>query len=603
MIPEIPPDLLHAIVHQKCVPFFGAGISVPSGLPTSIQFLEEHSIRELPFAYGTQLMEHEGQLWHAIYSTFGDRTRTPNDLHKLLVHLDAKYYITTNYDLLFERAFQDIYHDSEVRLLAVNCDQNLPCFLEAEKVLIKFHGDVDRADYLVVTSSSYRARLRCPTFVDSIVQLLLMNYVVLFLGVSLNDEDVLELLEQCNRVPGGRVPRKYLIADDLGQEKTTLLRTKYGVTTIPVCKNDLSDYLDAIRVAKEHREYTFSSLVLPPPSNTTAKEIIEELTRLKQQNRINEAVSLIEQHVLHFARGHWAFNEGTLIGWIYCTLSVYDKNEDWPTLKAFDKFVLLPLLQHAERAVATQLFRRLQDRYSNGMMVSECRFLRLDSALRREMSLTPDSAADDEEKIAYADFCTLKAIAYLAKHTFRSDPTNSSLHRAGSYLAQAKANFDGVGKRTHFKGRMHGMELFLHFAAVRAGISEYRQPNPLECAWMGANSEEVTGYGRIAGLYCVAYCCCMLAKDAKASNDAAKEQEYRKQALTRIDEALGADNMKSGRPLTRFKFQLLRSSVMDVPLTEEGIAGPGDASEVERILRENVGGNFSREKWLHLPLN
>ena len=605
MIPKIPNDLLDAIVEQRCVPFFGAGISVPSGLPTASQFLEGKNIG-LNFGAGAQLMKQERRLLRAFHDTFNNHEAKPNHLHKLLVHLDAKYYITTNYDMLFERAFEGICHernashDSEPRLLTVNCDQRLAGFLKAEKAIIKIHGDVEKMDYLVMTSEQYRDRLRSPKLVDNIVQLLLMNYTVLFLGSTLSDDNILELLSSCYHPENGPISKKYLFTDSPNGDTAKLLEGTYGVETIHLAKDELPDWLNWMRKKKDLSDFSFFTLV-PDFSPCDARTIIQTVTRLKQQNKIAEALLLIEKHSDDLAHLDWAFNGGNLNGWIYCTLGVYDKNEDWHTLEHFNKRVLVPLLNRVEKVSAPQLCRQVWDRYSRALIVSECRYLKFEDALQREMPREPDSTADDEEKIAYADFCTLKAVAFLAKHTFRRDQAKESLDAASQYLEKARATFDEcVSKESHYKGRMYGMELFLHFAAVRANISEYRQSNPLECAWRGPKSKDVTGYGRIAGLYCVAYCCFMLAKE---SDDENMQKNLRKESLKWIEKALEDDNIQSGRPLTRFKFELLRSRILDRAENGDRSGGAANASEIERVLRMNAGHGFSCEKWLNLPLN
>ena len=210
-----PPRLVNAFENDRLICFFGAGLSIPSGLPSWYTLLKNYFGLEQSFLTDdelntdpltlAELASHQvgaEQLQVVLRKTM-KRVSTPSTAHFITAALRLPFYITTNYDVLFERAWKLI--NPGIELVTLVNDADLPQHTDENDVLLakgestyllKIHGCLNRVDeHLILTRSDYRYHYRAnQQFFQCIIDLL-STYHVLFLGFSHKDPEVTRLVE------------------------------------------------------------------------------------------------------------------------------------------------------------------------------------------------------------------------------------------------------------------------------------------------------------------------------------------------------------------------------------------------------------------------
>jgi hypothetical protein len=214
---------------DKLVLFFGAGVSVPSGLPDWSQLLDQlaaeagiptetkggpedktdngfSSLNSLDKAQvlsakfkGDQENPILGQKIAANLRQYSHFSL----LHAQLANLDLKNQITTNYDKLFEAAhatrFKTYNDQNPLNALSVIKYDPKP---ESDRWLLKMHGSVEVPADIVITRENYFRYTEKNAALAGIVQAMLVTKKLLFVGFGLKDENFLRILDSVRRVIG-----------------------------------------------------------------------------------------------------------------------------------------------------------------------------------------------------------------------------------------------------------------------------------------------------------------------------------------------------------------------------------------------------------------
>jgi hypothetical protein len=184
--------------------FLGAGVSVSAGLPSWSGLLdllagragipadEAAELRLLPAQDAATLIARslDEPVEHALDAVL--HAERYGLSHALLAALPMWEAVTTNYDDLFERAWNAIGRSPAV----------LP-FEPArpdQPYLLKLHGDLRRGRNVVLTRDHYLRFEGAQGALAGVVQGLLMTRHVLFAGFSLADENFLRLVDEVRRV-------------------------------------------------------------------------------------------------------------------------------------------------------------------------------------------------------------------------------------------------------------------------------------------------------------------------------------------------------------------------------------------------------------------
>ncbi len=195
-------QLIQAYRSKRLILFVGAGVSMGLGLPSWRQ-LVDHMAKDIGFdpdiyrTFGSDLTLAEfyritkGQIgplrswmdreWHAT-STDISKSR----IHELITTSDFDLIYTTNYDRWIERAF-DHHKKPYTKIASVN---DLAIIGQGKTQIIKFHGDFDDDESIVLDETSYFERLEFESPLDIKLRSDVLGRSVLFIRYSLTDINI-----------------------------------------------------------------------------------------------------------------------------------------------------------------------------------------------------------------------------------------------------------------------------------------------------------------------------------------------------------------------------------------------------------------------------
>ncbi|MGY1636608.1 SIR2 family protein [Geodermatophilus sp. SYSU D00742] len=206
---ELAEDLGERARRGQLAAFVGAGVSAAAGLPTWEQLLDElaecsgltgalrEGLTRLPAQDAAALLARElgrERLESFVKERFGPARYAL--AHALIADLPVQEFVTTNYDPLVELAAADIGRDLSV----------LP-FDEAEPGrpwLLKLHGDAAHPESIVLTREEYLQFGDSRAALAGVLHSLLLTRHVLFVGTSMQDDDLIRIAHQVRSAGQGR---------------------------------------------------------------------------------------------------------------------------------------------------------------------------------------------------------------------------------------------------------------------------------------------------------------------------------------------------------------------------------------------------------------
>jgi hypothetical protein len=151
----------------------------------------------------------------------------------------CRVFYTTNYDNFLERSFE--LHGRKARKVAIEPHFAAP---NDHCEIVKFHGDWDHPETMVLSESDYEKRLSLQTPMDWRLLSDLLNRAVLFLGYSFNDPNVSYIFSLVNRM-FERLPdslngrRAYIIVAQPSEFEVALFAAR-NIEVIPVDRANIS---------------------------------------------------------------------------------------------------------------------------------------------------------------------------------------------------------------------------------------------------------------------------------------------------------------------------------------------------------------------------
>jgi len=258
-------ELRRLLEEGKLIPFIGAGLSMPLGLPSWSDLI---SIISNQLGYDPDVFKLNGtdlqlaEYYVAIKGGIGplrsemDRLFNPTDdiikksrAHNALVEMKLPIIYTTNYDRIIERAF-------ELKGVACHTIASIDDMVELAREVtqvVKFHGSFDDDASLVLTESSYFERLEFESAIDIKLRANILGKTLLFVGYSLSDINIrymlykLHKLRQHVRREGKRDPSAYLATFGSGEIQKMLL-ARWDVSIVEL------DPVDKVRSVDEFME-------------------------------------------------------------------------------------------------------------------------------------------------------------------------------------------------------------------------------------------------------------------------------------------------------------------------------------------------------------
>lgn len=197
----------------RLILFIGSGLSVPLGLPSwgsLIDFMGEQlgydpKVFDL---YGDYLPRAEyykiykkGDLselrqWMDNNWRVSDEKIKKSETHELLASLNVKTIYTTNYDHCLEQAFS-LKKKAVKRVVSI---EDMYDTKEDNVQVIKFHGDMDKPESMVLTESDYFDRMEFENPLDILLRSDMLTHSFLFLGYSMSDPNLRMLVYKLNRM-------------------------------------------------------------------------------------------------------------------------------------------------------------------------------------------------------------------------------------------------------------------------------------------------------------------------------------------------------------------------------------------------------------------
>ncbi|MBE7885120.1 SIR2 family protein [Streptococcus salivarius] len=181
-----------SIKENSLILFVGAGISANSNLPTWGELIQSFKkeldlpdgdsddyLRVAQYYYDTFGKNQYTKKIEEVFSSKG--TSKPNGLHTLIEKIAPKHIITTNYDSLLEDQFES----GLLKYNVVAEDKDIP-YTSSERYLIKMHGDFGKKNIVLKEDDYLDYALNFP-MVSTLIQSLIMNHTLLFVGYSLGD--------------------------------------------------------------------------------------------------------------------------------------------------------------------------------------------------------------------------------------------------------------------------------------------------------------------------------------------------------------------------------------------------------------------------------
>ena len=235
---DFPQPLLAALRDRKLVVFAGAGVSMgePACLPdfpslaTMIaQGTGETCGKGEPVDRFLGRLQHKGVNVHALAAEQLGENRCgvapqPTSLHHDLLRLYSKadpvLVVTTNFDLLFERAAQSIFDADLERFRA----PALPLGRDFNGI-VHLHGSLDRPEDMVLTDADFGRAYLTESWARRFLVGLFRSFTVLFVGYSHNDR-IMNYLARA--LPVGAGGHRFALTND-GDGRSWKMR---GITRI-----------------------------------------------------------------------------------------------------------------------------------------------------------------------------------------------------------------------------------------------------------------------------------------------------------------------------------------------------------------------------------
>jgi len=205
-----PPRCVAALKRHEVIVFFGAGLSMSSGMPSWKQLLsqigldktltDDEDLAHDPLTLAELAGQYLGsEVLQTILRGVMNQPRPFSLGHVALAALRCPVYVTTNYDCIFEEAWRKV---NPTELVVVTNDaglvtkeyQDTPS--KGSSVLFKIHGSSDRLDeYLILTRRDYRFHYRTNAKFFERIRDLLKERHTIFVGFSHRDPEVSRLVE------------------------------------------------------------------------------------------------------------------------------------------------------------------------------------------------------------------------------------------------------------------------------------------------------------------------------------------------------------------------------------------------------------------------
>lgn len=269
---------------KRLVFFVGAGVSIPSGMPswaTAIKqikkrmkgILQDDALKISQYYYVQHGKRDYNRLMWAVFKY--QKTLPTNHIHRELFKFQVKTIVTTNYDHLLEEAAKENYRVFDV----IGQDSDL-AYGFAENKIIKMHGDFEH-DNFVLKEDDYLHYERNFRLLTAYIKALIAGNTMIFIGYSFNDPDLKQIFSWVKDVLGRDMPRFYMIVTKTAYSEVEANYFKnFGITVL---------YAKMMCEAPEHEEQLVQMLqfLREKEEQTMAEKIYDTLKPLQDLNYVH----------------------------------------------------------------------------------------------------------------------------------------------------------------------------------------------------------------------------------------------------------------------------------------------------------------------------
>lgn len=295
-------SLRQILNEDDAVIFVGSGISVWSGLPTwrglidrLIVFLDSMGINTDTVCFEAQ----KGDLLQAASYGFDKLTThqigsfireacqygiaTPHEIHRKIVTLGPRCFITTNYDDLIEQSLRlwkkDVFFPPPVTNRTLSETAEI-IHARATNFIFKPHGDAGDIDSIILTREQYRQLLPNGERRSALEALktLMVTRPVIYIGFSLRDPDFLYIRDMLYNTYSGGVRDHYALMADVSDAEIDYWRKNYGIHLVSY------DTRETQNGARDHHALiTLLDELLVIDSTETSISLLEKSTGAETQ--------------------------------------------------------------------------------------------------------------------------------------------------------------------------------------------------------------------------------------------------------------------------------------------------------------------------------
>ena len=207
--------LAKELINNKLVLFVGAGASIDSNLPNwndlikvfakDLGYTKDNFTSEEFLSIPEEYYEKLGKVpFYSILESIFKKNFKPNSIHEAIEKMKVNYIITTNFDTLVEDQLNEDY-DYDI----IKKDEDL-AHTSKSKMIIKMHGDLDNKNIILKKSDFDNYEKKFP-LVSTFIKGLFTTNTILFMGYSLNDPNVKNIISLIEQILKEDFRKVYLI--------------------------------------------------------------------------------------------------------------------------------------------------------------------------------------------------------------------------------------------------------------------------------------------------------------------------------------------------------------------------------------------------------
>ncbi len=288
---NIPTGLIDALLNQKCVVFVGAGLSRATGVPdwkrlviNLLDWAERHAVA-VPDRADLEQAVAENKLLEVVQemrellgkekfrqfmtNVFRHPGVRPTENHLLLSRIPFAAAVTTNYENLVESGYTQMRGVTPHVFTHEDTPELSAALRHSDFFVLKAHGTIDRIETIILSREDYRRVMHSQPAYRDFLKAVFSTRIVLFIGFSLTDPDLLLLLDELRAVYDGYTGTHYALMDisNLSSVERRRFAKDYGIEIIPYTSStpahsEVTSFLKELGEKTDPKKLALSKLLL-----------------------------------------------------------------------------------------------------------------------------------------------------------------------------------------------------------------------------------------------------------------------------------------------------------------------------------------------------